>query len=81
MQVQATRLIPQERSQQRILEELVVILVPPIQQQSVEVFKMIPQERVSERVVEQILPVPRTQEHVVEASAILAQAISARTRR
>ena len=39
---------------------------PQIQEQTVEVFKSSQQVRVSESVVWQIVPVPRTQEHVVE---------------
>ena len=56
--VEAARLIPQERSQQRTVEEIVEILVPQIQ--------VIRQERVSERVVEQIVAVLQIQEHDVE---------------
>ena len=51
--VEVASLIPQERFQQRIVEEIAEILVPQILEHVVEVFDVSPQERVSERTVVQ----------------------------
>ena len=51
------QLIPQERISERIVEHIVDVPVPQMQEQIVEVIKVIPQERVSERIVEQIVDV------------------------
>ena len=47
--VEAARLIPQERIQQCIVEEIVEIVAPQIQEHAVDVFKVTPQEWVPER--------------------------------
>ena len=67
-EVEAARLIPQERCQHRIVKETVYFLVPHIQEHVVEVMKVIHQERVLERIVP-----PHIQEHVVEVMKVIHQ--------
>ena len=67
------QLIPQERISERIVEHIVDVPVPQMQEQIVEVIKVIPQELVSERIVEQIVdvPVPQIVEEIVEVVQII----------
>ena len=55
--VEAVKLLPQERFQQRVVEEIVGNLVPQMQEHVVDVIKVISQERVSERMKEEIVAV------------------------
>ena len=66
--VEVVQIIPQERIQQRIVEQIVDVPVPQVVEEILEVIKVIPQERVSERIVEQIVdvPVPQVMEEIVK---------------
>ena len=54
-------MFPQERGQQRTVEQIARVPVPQIEESIVEGVKVIPQERFPERTVEQIedIPVPQ----------------------
>ena len=64
--VEVPKIIPQERVQQRTVEQIVDVPVPQVVEEIVEVAKIIPQERVQQRTVEQVIdvPVPQIQEVV-----------------
>ena len=47
--------MPQERVQNRTVEQVVNVPVPQIQEEIVEVIQLVPQERISDRMVEQIV--------------------------
>ena len=54
-QVQIT---PQERVQDRTVDQIVDASIPQIQEEIVEVIQLVPPERISERIVEQVVNVP-----------------------
>ena len=56
--VETTKVVAQERVQQRTVEQIVDVCVPQVQERSVELVKVILQERVSERIGEKIVDVP-----------------------
>ena len=58
-EIEAARFIPQERSQQRIAEEVVDIFAPQPPEHVVEIEKVILQERMPERIAEEFVDVPR----------------------
>ena len=66
--VEVIQLVPQERIQERIVEEIIDVPVPQWIEEMIEVVKLIPQERVENRTAEQIVdvPVPQIQEELVE---------------
>ena len=56
--IEVVRLIPQERVQQRTVEQIVHIPVPQVVEEIAEVVQIIPQERVSKRIIDRIVNVP-----------------------
>jgi len=73
--VGASRLIPQERSQQLIVEEVVGILAPQFPEHVVETVKVILQERMRERIAEEFVDVPvhQIQEEIIEVIQVSPQ--------
>ena len=52
------RQIPQERVQQRTLEQIVHVPAPQVVEEIAGVVQIIPQERVSKRIIDRIVEVP-----------------------
>ena len=71
--LETIRIIPQERVQQRTVEQVIDVRVPQVVEQVVEVVKIIPQERIQQRTVEQIQEIPVIQKlhHRSRSSAYL----------
>ena len=55
---EVVRLFPQERVQQRTVEQIGHVPVPQVVEEIVEVVQIIPQERVSKRIIDRIFVVP-----------------------
>ena len=56
--IEDVKLIPQERVQNRIMEQIIDVPGRQIEEETVEVIQLIPQDRMSDRVVEQIVDSP-----------------------
>ena len=66
--------MPQERIQQRTVEQTIDVLVPQVVKEMLGAIQIIPQDRVSERVVEQVVDVRVSQvvEEIVEMTHAIA---------
>ena len=56
--VEVVRLIPQERVQQRTVEQIVHVPVPQAVEEILEVVQIILKERILERIIDRIVDVP-----------------------
>ena len=63
--VEVVRVIPQERVQQRTVEQIVDVPVPQVVEEIVEVVQIIPQGRLSVRINDRIVSVPVVMQRLV----------------
>ena len=73
--VDAVKLIPQDKVQKCTLEQIVAVPVPRIREATGEVIQLIPEKRVSDRVAEQIIdfPVQQNREQIVGVGEIIPE--------
>ena len=67
--------MPQERIQDRIVEEIPDVSIPQVMEETIGVVKHVPQDRVQSNAVEQIVaePVPRIQEETGQVNQLVPQ--------